>query len=307
MPFNGFICEVTAEKVSPDACTQCARQGALDGCPLTAPVVAGLVANLRPDDFGLTVTTLLGCPRKHRLKTTHPYWLKPREMWWAYRGQLMHGVAASYVTEDPHALAEQRFSMMVPTPAGERMISGQPDLVYPDRQLVVDYKTTKRLPAPWKTYTCPETGLVIREGGYTVRTKMLACPHCAAGEHPPRDILEKGPPRPYGTHVLQLSLYRLLLEENGYAIEAGELVYQDMGGQVRLAVALLPRAEAWTLLQTRLALFTQEALPPKLSQPDEVWECDYCAVAAVCEQRHLQEEGHLNGQTPEEILTELGY
>lgn len=67
MPFEGFICEVSGEVVFPLHCLECARGGA-PGCPMTAPVVKGILDGLRPDDFGLTVTSLLACARKERLK-----------------------------------------------------------------------------------------------------------------------------------------------------------------------------------------------------------------------------------------------
>ena len=70
--FQGFICEVTAERVTAFHCLACARKGA-PGCTMTAPVVRGILSNMRPADFGLTVTTLLGCARKARLKRAHPY------------------------------------------------------------------------------------------------------------------------------------------------------------------------------------------------------------------------------------------
>lgn len=69
-------------------CLACARDGA-PGCPMTAPVVKGILDGLRPDDFGLTVTTLLACSRKEQLKQGWPYHLRPSESWWAYRGQLL--------------------------------------------------------------------------------------------------------------------------------------------------------------------------------------------------------------------------
>ena len=65
MPFTGFICEVTTNPVTPTECLACARAGPLPGCPMSAPVVKGILDGLRPDDFGLTVTTLLGCARCH--------------------------------------------------------------------------------------------------------------------------------------------------------------------------------------------------------------------------------------------------
>ena len=118
MPFQNFICEVTGEPTPPQACLACARSGALPGCPMTAPVVKGILANMRPDDFGVTITTLLGCPRKFQLKQEVDYNLRPSEMWWAYRGQLMHDVSARYAQDDPNAVVEQRYSVMVEAPEG---------------------------------------------------------------------------------------------------------------------------------------------------------------------------------------------
>ena len=96
MPLCGFICDATDMPVPIDACLACARSGALPGCHQTAPVIAGIVRGLRPDDpaallragFGLTVTTLIGCVRKARLMRETPYWLKPAQSYWAYRGTL---------------------------------------------------------------------------------------------------------------------------------------------------------------------------------------------------------------------------
>ena len=72
MPFEGFICEHTGKKVDVGVCLACTRAGA-PGCPMTAPVIKGIIDGILPDDFGLTVTSLLGCPRKERLKQEWPY------------------------------------------------------------------------------------------------------------------------------------------------------------------------------------------------------------------------------------------
>ena len=58
--FKAFVCEATGEYVDPQSCWQCAQKGALPGCHMTAPVINGIVQNMRPDDFGLTATTVLG-------------------------------------------------------------------------------------------------------------------------------------------------------------------------------------------------------------------------------------------------------
>ena len=286
MSFAGFICEITAEPVAPPECLACARSGPLPGCPMSAPVLKGILDGLRPDNFGLTVTTLLGCARKFRLKQDFEYVCRPRELWWAYRGQLLHGVAASYAAGDPHAIAERRFSMVLE--AGGRFveITGQPDLVYTDRQMVIDFKTTKAVPGPWRTYTCPESAAVIREGPFAWRNKYLPCPHCPDGEHVAREVLHEGLPRPYRTHVQQVAAYRLLLAENDVPIDCGKIIYQDMAQQLPIDVDLLPVAKTLALLQERLALFTSPDLPPVLSDPEQLWECDYCAVRGACERLH---------------------
>jgi hypothetical protein len=140
MSFEGFICELSQEAVSPTHCLECAREGA-PGCPMTAPVVKGILDGLRPDDFGITVSVLLGCPRKVRLMREWPYYLKPSESWWVYRGQLMHGVAYEFARHDENAIAETRFSMLVDTVKGGMIkISGQPDLVFTDRSHLLDFK-----------------------------------------------------------------------------------------------------------------------------------------------------------------------
>jgi hypothetical protein len=284
MPFEGFVCEVSEEVVTPQHCLECARGGA-PGCTMTAPVVKGILDGLRPDDFGVTVTTLLGCPRKARLMQAWPYFLKPYESWWAYRGQLMHGVAYDYARHDEYAIAEARFSMLVDIPSGGTMtISGQPDLVLVDRFHCIDYKTTKRTPRPWLTFTCPETGEIIREGQWSPRGKTIACPYCELGEHPKNDVKEEGPPRAYSRHVQQISLYRLLLAENGIEVSSAEIVYQSMAEQLRIPIRLMPVSESRELVESLVALHAQENLPGIITDPDRAWECDWCPVRMKCEE-----------------------
>src|SRR5512139_484381 len=180
MSLAGLICDAEGLPVTIEACLTCARSGALPGCHQTAPVLNGIVQGLRPDDYGLTVTTLIGCLRKWRLMRDIAYWLKPAQSYWAYRGQLLHGVAARYAIDDPNAIAEQRFTITIDLPNGRSIeVSGQPDLVLIDQRTLIDYKTTKAVPTGWRSYVCPETDQLITEGPYALRRKMIDCPHCA--------------------------------------------------------------------------------------------------------------------------------
>jgi hypothetical protein len=285
MPFSGFVCEADGSPVTPDACLACARNGAQPGCHLTAPVINGILKHLRPDDAGLTATTLLGCARKWQLSQTHDYWIKPSEAWWSYRGQLLHGDLAQYAEADPFALAETRYEMTTDIDGKSVTISGQPDVILIDRACLMDYKTTRRVPSPWRTWACPDSGEVIREGQFAWRAKWMDCPACGE-RHAAAEIEAVGQPRAYRQHVQQVSLYRLLLHENGIDIATAEIVYMDMATQLRVPVELMSLDEAQTLLKQRLSLFLKDELPGVLTDPEEVWLCDFCPVRSACEALH---------------------
>jgi hypothetical protein len=273
--------------VTIEACLACARSGALPGCHQTAPVLNGIVQGLRPDDYGLTVTTLIGCLRKWRLMQDTAYWLKPAQSYWAYRGQLLHGVAAHYAADDPHAIAEQRFTITIDLPDGRSIaVSGQPDLVLIDQRLLIDYKTTKAVPTGWRAYVCPETDQLIAEGPYALRRKSLDCPHCTLGSHLTKSIETIGPPRAKPQHALQVSLYRWLLHRHGIEVDRAAILYLDMDTQCRIPIDLLPLSEVERYLRERVALAVQTDLPSILTDPEELWMCDYCPVRQACEERH---------------------
>jgi hypothetical protein len=59
-----------------------------------------------------------------------------------------------------------------------------------------------------------------------------------------------------------------------------------MDKQCRIPVDLLPLDEAERYLRERVALAVQADLPPILTDPEELWMCDYCPVRAACEERH---------------------
>ncbi|MCP4515786.1 MAG: hypothetical protein GY824_11230, partial [Delftia sp.] len=231
MPFQGFICESNKEKVSPEACLACSLQGGLPGCHFTPPVVRGIIANSAPRNLrgGPSVTELLGCPRKLILRRRVDYWEKPSHAYWRFRGQMGHALVEQYhdpddsVIVDDGVIAEVRFRAQIEG----LVISGQPDaLYYADRAHLVDYKTTKALPKTYKTYTCPACGQVLRQGQWAARRGTTL--ECCGQKHKPKSILHEGPPRPYGTHVAQLKLYRWLLAQNGREVRSMAIVYLDM-------------------------------------------------------------------------------
>jgi len=273
---------------------------------MTAPVIHGILQNMRPDQpeallaagFGtLTVTTIMGCPCKWRLKIEHHYAERPSRMWWAFRGQIAHNITEQYTLDDANVLVEQRLSFLakpasLPVIINEHVVmsgdcvilTGQPDVVYLDWGHLMDYKSTKKVPQTWKTYTCPNTGEVLWEGQWRRRRDYVF--HCDCEDvHKPRDVEILGPPRPYQSHMRQLSIYAYMLAQNGVDIDSAEIVYLDMERTLRIPVELIPPEEIEQLLAERLPAFLQDELPEPFAsiKGKSPWECDYCPVRSQCE------------------------
>jgi CRISPR/Cas system-associated exonuclease Cas4 (RecB family) len=93
----------------------------------------------------LSVTALTGCVRQAYLKATEPFYQRPDQQYWAYRGTLAHLLAEQGA--GPDIVAERRFERELRLPSGRVItITGRPDEIDPTRGLLIDYKTTDRAP-----------------------------------------------------------------------------------------------------------------------------------------------------------------
>ena len=167
MPQQGFHCIVDLEDVSFESCIECAAT--LGRCQLTASLLRGMASQARSRATSrvalegaepallqasagalatipaISVTDLTGCVRQAYLKETEPYYQRPDQQYWAYRGTLAHLLAEQGA--GPGIVAEHRFTRELQLPNGTVVpISGQPDEVDPRRGLLIDYKTTDRAP-----------------------------------------------------------------------------------------------------------------------------------------------------------------
>jgi hypothetical protein len=79
---------------------------------------------------------------EHRRDT----YLDPAQLYFAFRGQLFHAILQAAQIEG--AICERRFERQV---AGIT-ISGQPDVIYPGKKKLVEYKSTRRVPKEDKPY-----------------------------------------------------------------------------------------------------------------------------------------------------------
>jgi len=161
MPQHGFHCIVDFEDVSFEDCISCAATRGR--CQLTASLLRGMADQARvrnasdaererAGDAGLaspapplSVTALTGCTRQAYLKAVEPYYQRPDQQYWAYRGTLGHLLAERGA--GPEIVAEQRFERELLLPSGRLVtITGQPDEIDPARGLLIDYKTTDHAP-----------------------------------------------------------------------------------------------------------------------------------------------------------------
>lgn len=137
-PIVGFDCPYKG-KVTFDFCLADAATHT-QPCQFTYPILKGMVVGEQKPRTGIHVTSLLNCLRKVALDQRHEVYEVPEQMYWRFRGQLSHAIMALAQTDG--AVAETTFTRT----AGDITIVGTPDVIYPDKGLLVDYKTTAMLP-----------------------------------------------------------------------------------------------------------------------------------------------------------------
>ncbi len=294
MCFKGFVCELDNTRVSPEDCLSCSYDRQVRGlntCHYPPPVIQGIIESNQPRDLmGYSATELIGCHRRVVLKEQVDYWVKPSRAYWAFRGQLGHAIVAGYTNGQAQAIVEKRYYAEL----DGMLITGQPDVVYPDDRLLVDYKTTKSVPKPVKRYVCPECGSIIRENQWYARQgSTLSCDDCGeeyVAEEIKPQVLS---PQPYDTHVQQLNVYAWLLAQNDVPVERLQVVYLDMSEPYPLPVELWPLAKTEAYIRRQLhSLMSRDhtGLPAGVWDDADVnWRCRYCEVAEACERSRAEE------------------
>lgn len=145
MSIKGFACPYGQGEVTFEQCLEHSRSDPPE-CGFTYPILAGMVGNLRGEMEEITVTQLLHCLRKPVLERLHDVHLEPKQLYYAFRGQMFHQIAAGVELSD--CVVEERFKRTV---AGI-VLSGQPDLIVPSLKKLYDFKTTRRIPKDDRPY-----------------------------------------------------------------------------------------------------------------------------------------------------------
>jgi len=135
---KGFHCPEGKGDLPFDECLKCAASHE-NICQFDHPILAAMRRNLRKEE-GISVSTLLNCLRKVVLQVRNDVYLDPKELYYAFRGQLFHAVIAQAQADG--AICEERFERTI---AGITL-SGHPDVIYPEPRKLVDYKSTRRIP-----------------------------------------------------------------------------------------------------------------------------------------------------------------
>lgn len=140
----GFKCPEGKGNLSFEACLKCAASHR-NTCQFDYPILAAMQRNLREEE-GISVSSLLNCLRKVVLQVRNDVYLNPKELYYAFRGQLFHAVIAQAQADG--AICEEKFERTI---AGITL-SGHPDVIYPEHRKLVDYKSTRRIPKKDKPY-----------------------------------------------------------------------------------------------------------------------------------------------------------
>jgi len=134
----GFRCPQGKGDLPFEECLRCGTSHS-NSCSFDYPILASMYQSLRKEE-GISVTSLLNCLRKIVLQVRNDVYLDPRQLYYAFRGQLFHSIIAQAQQEG--AIVEQRFEREIEG----ILLCGHPDVIYPNQKKIVEYKSTRRVP-----------------------------------------------------------------------------------------------------------------------------------------------------------------
>lgn len=224
------------------------------------------VSKPRPD--GISVTQLLGCPRKVFLEKTNDWFSSPIENWPALRGTIVHNLLEA--TGGENTEVEVRYAKEYKGIT----LSGQPDSVRVigkgKRRLLRDWKSTAKLPFYDNAYT-----------GHRMQTNVY------------RWLLDLDP-RFTEIEIVYISM------------EGVKAIPLKKGGTTRYGRAIenqvLDNEQVEAFLDERLLTLAKQnetGIPVAYHDVDEadLWNCNFCPVKDVCytlaatEMREAQDAG----------------
>jgi len=133
----GIDCQYRG-KVSFYKCYKCSKY-LINPCPFSETLVREILKSYLEEREGISITSLLTCPRKVYLEKNYDFYGNIEHMYWSFRGKIAHAIVEKGNFD---GICEKRFWKEID---GEK-ISGQPDLLKPKFMLIRDYKTCEKPP-----------------------------------------------------------------------------------------------------------------------------------------------------------------
>ncbi len=256
MPLIGFDCKSKGKTFTIPECLACARDHQ-QTCHFDYPILSGMV-RLENGAKGQAyrVTELLTCLRKAFFERTRDYTVTPESRYWAFRGQLTHVLIEFADTEG--AIKETRFYKKLDTVNGGEpnfvTITGQPDIVYPNLQLIRDYKTAVMVPKDGQArqHHIWQVNIYhwLLQGGY--------------------QIDDNGD----------------FAQEVNIPIEQAEIIYMDMSKVVRAPMPIwdLDEVENYILGRVLQLEAAKKGQLPPVPDTHGQWQCNpqYCSFTKLC-------------------------
>lgn len=256
MPHIGYV--VDGETYTFDQAIELAkRSGSFNNFPIAA---LHALRDTREDGGKfLSPSQANGCHRQAILKGEEDYYLNPEQQWAAFVGTAVH---KRLETEDEYTEMFLSMDLWVPVtdPSGtewdiELKLQGTVDSYDPELRTILDYKT------------------VSEYRKYDPRLKRGADRTAADDDH-----------------VLQVNLYRMLLEVNGYPVDAAGIFYIQTYKEAKRNIFDVPLWDLDDTLELAVRLAEPLAryellgeLPPPLTEDHpKFWLCGRCPVAEKC-------------------------
>jgi CRISPR-associated exonuclease Cas4 len=111
------------------------------------------------------------------------------------------------------------------------------------------------------------------------------------GECIPVEIKIREPPKsPYESHIMQLAAYCFLLEENGYRVTRGIILYRGKRGQREFTIDYSAELKARLILAVD-DIRNLKSIPPRVVGR----RCEFCSVREQCEELERREKAGGDG------------
>ena len=151
MPQIGWLCVFTKEPKTVGECLECSKSES--HCEFTPEMLALMSKGMRrkpKDPRRLSVTQLLGCPRKMWIINHYNYRVSPRRAWFLLRGNMIHQVMQGAALTDgwKEIYKRKEIELIDGTHAA---VGGIADKIVIDKLLIRDYKTTAKLPTKMRS------------------------------------------------------------------------------------------------------------------------------------------------------------